>query len=138
MDTGFLFSISFTQIVYLYFIYKTILIKQKFLEENLMKENIVVPEKIEDVLKMALEMEDEGYRTYTTGAKSIKNSLGKRMLERLAQDEINHMKRIKEVYEVLEGKKDWASININAEEESVTFQNIFNRLRENLKQSSIL
>jgi rubrerythrin len=101
-----------------------------------MKDNIVIPEQIEDVLKIALEMEDEGYRTYIAGAKSIKNSLGKRMLERLAQDEISHMKRIKEVYEVLEGKKDWDIININSTEESVTFQNIFNRLRENLKQSA--
>jgi rubrerythrin len=101
-----------------------------------MKDNIVVPEKTEDVLKIALEMEDEGYRTYTAGAKSIKNSLGRRMLERLAQDEISHMKRIKEVYQVLEGKKDWNNIDIHSSEESVTFQNIFNRLRENLKESA--
>ena len=101
-----------------------------------MKDNIVVPEKTEDVLKIALEMEDEGYRTYTAGAKSIKNSLGRRMLERLAQDEISHMKRIKEVYQVLDGKKDWSNIDIHSNEESVTFQNIFNRLRENLKESA--
>ena len=101
-----------------------------------MKKEITVPDKTEDVLKIALEMEEEGYRTYTEGAKTIKNSMGKRMLERLAKDEISHMKRIREVYEVLEGKKEWDNIEIDPEDESVTFQNIFNRLKEDIKQSA--
>ena len=101
-----------------------------------MKNEMTVPDKTEEVLKIALEMEEEGYRTYTEGAKTIKNSMGKRMLERLAKDEISHMKRIREVYEVLEGKKEWDSIEIDPEDESVTFQNIFNRLKEDLKQSA--
>ena len=100
-----------------------------------MSNDITIPEKVGDVLKIALEMEDEGYRTYTEGAKTIKNSLGKRMLERLAQDEISHMKRIKEVYEALEGKRDWASVEVQTSKESVTFQNIFTRLKTELAQS---
>lgn len=101
-----------------------------------MIDEITVPEKVEDVLKIALEMEDEGYRTYTEGAKTIKNSLGRRMLERLAQDEISHMKRIREVYEALEGKREWKKVEMHASQESVTFQNIFDRLRNELKQST--
>ena len=100
-----------------------------------MIDEIKIPDKIGDVLKIALEMEDEGYRTYTEGAKTIKNSLGKRMLERLAQDEISHMKRIREVYEALDGKRDWASIETQIPKESVTFQNIFTRLKTELSQS---
>lgn len=97
---------------------------------------MTIPEKTEDVLKLALEMEEEGYRTYTEGVKTIKNSLGKRMLERLAQDELSHMNRIREVYEALEGKRDWESVTMQSTEESVTFQNIFSRLKNELKQST--
>ena len=101
-----------------------------------MIENMTIPEEVEDVLKIALEMEEEGYRTYTEGAKTIKNSLGRRMLERLAQDEISHMKRIREVYEALEGKREWNKVEVQTSEESVTFQNIFNRLKSELQQST--
>ncbi len=101
-----------------------------------MLENITIPQDTEEVLKLALEMEDEGYRTYTQGAKTIRNSLGKRMLERLAQDELNHMKRIREMYEALMGKRDWDQVTMNASEDSVTFLGIFNRLKSELKQSA--
>jgi rubrerythrin len=100
-----------------------------------MVEKIAIPENMEEVLKMALEMEEEGFQTYTEGAKTIKNSLGKRMLERLAQDELNHMNRIREVYEALEGKRNWNTVTIQPPRESATFQDIFNRLRTDLNQS---
>lgn len=100
-----------------------------------MMEKMSIPENPTEVLKIALEMEEEGYRTYTEGAKSIRNSLGKRMLERLAQDELSHMKRIREVFDVLTGKQEWNHIVIHSTQESVTFQNIFDRLKNELKQS---
>ncbi len=100
-----------------------------------MIDEIKIPESTEEVLKMALEMENEGYQTYTEGAEVIQNSLGKRLLERLAQDELNHIKRIQEVYEVLEGKRNWMEMSTDKPAESVTFQAIFNRLRADLKQS---
>ena len=100
-----------------------------------MSNNIKIPKSTKDVLKMALEMEDEGYRTYTEGSKTVKNSLGKRMLEKLAKEELNHIQRIKEVYEALEGKRDWESVTSNQPEGSVTFASIFNRLKADLKQS---
>lgn len=101
-----------------------------------MEIDIKIPESTDEVLKMALDMEEEGYQTYIEGAKTIKNSLGKRMLERLARDEQDHMKRIKEVYEAIEGKRDWDSIKVNSDEESVTFQTIFDRLKSELHQST--
>ncbi len=100
-----------------------------------MIDEVKIPASTEEVLKMALEMEDEGYRTYTEGAKVIQNSLGKRLLERLAQDELNHIKRIQEVYEVLEGKRNWTEMSTDKPGESVNFQAIFNRLKADLKQS---
>jgi len=100
-----------------------------------MKDTMYIPEKPDEVLKIALEMEEEGFRTYTEGAKTIRNSLGKRMLERLAQDEINHMKRIREVFDAITGKKEWNKLHLQPAQEGVTFQNIFTRLQQELKQS---
>jgi rubrerythrin len=97
--------------------------------------NIDIPENTEQVLKIALEMEEEGFHTYTEGAKKVKNSLGKRMLERLARDEIDHMKRIREAYEVLEGTRDWKSIVAQKPEERITFQNIFSRIKSEISDS---
>jgi rubrerythrin len=97
--------------------------------------DIKIPENTEDVLKMALEMEEQGYETYMESVKVIQNSLGKRMLERLANDELIHMKRIKEFYEAMEGKSNWAELSIAETSDKEIFQDIFNRLREELKQS---
>jgi rubrerythrin len=96
---------------------------------------INIPQSTEEVLKIALEMEEEGFQTYSEGSKKIQNSLGKRMLERLARDEIDHMKRIREAYEALEGKRDWTSISAQNREERITFQKIFSRIREEISAS---
>ncbi|MEJ2634448.1 MAG: ferritin family protein [Calditrichia bacterium] len=100
-----------------------------------MAEDMKIPETTEEVLKIALEMEEEGYRTYTDGAKKVHNSLGRRMLERLAQDEIAHMERIREAYEALEGKRSWEDVSMHNSGDAPTFENIFNRLRGELNRS---
>ncbi len=100
-----------------------------------MIEDIKIPETTEGVLKIALEMEEEGRATYEAGAKKVKNSLGKRMLERLAEDEIIHMRRIREAYEAVEGKREWTDVSMANEGERPTFQEIFNRIKSELNQS---
>ncbi|MFZ0389392.1 MAG: ferritin family protein [Calditrichia bacterium] len=100
-----------------------------------MKPEITIPDTTEEVLKMALEMEEEGYDTYVKGAAKVENSMGKRMLERLAQDEIAHMRRIREAYEAIEGKRSWEKVSMHNKEEVTTFQGIFDRLRKDLNQS---
>lgn len=97
--------------------------------------DIKIPESTEEVLKIALEMEEEGYRTYIDGAKKVKNSMGRRMLERLAADEEIHMKRIREAYEALEGKREWKDVEMSNEGERPTFQKIFDRLRSEIHAS---
>ncbi|GAB4341340.1 MAG: hypothetical protein Kow0037_27860 [Calditrichia bacterium] len=97
--------------------------------------DIKVPDTTAEVLKIALEMEEEGRQTYLDGAAKVSNSLGRNMLKRLADDEVAHMRRIKEAYEALEGKRDWDKVEMKNEGERPTFQNIFDRLREELKES---
>lgn len=100
-----------------------------------MIDNIKIPESTDEVLKIALEMEEEGYQTYIDGSKKVSNSLGKRMLERLARDEVDHMKRIREAFEALEGKRDWSGVTMALPEERITFQNIFQRLKTEINES---
>ena len=100
-----------------------------------MLNDIKVPDSTKEVLKIALEMEDEGYTTYTEGAGRIKNSLGKRMLERLAQDEMIHKRRIMSAYEALTGERDWNNVEMANEGDRPTFENIFNRLKSDINAS---
>ncbi len=100
-----------------------------------MADEVKIPATTEEVLRISLEMEEEGFRTYTEGAKKVQNSLGKRMLERLAQDEVAHMRRIREAYEALEGKRSWDQVTMQNEGERPTFQNIFTRLKSEINKS---
>jgi len=58
-------------------------------------------EKLEKVLKESLAIEQKGYKWYSEGAERITNSLGRKMLKRLADDELTHIKRIKEIFALL-------------------------------------
>lgn len=82
------------------------------------------------VLKESSAMEERGYKFYQDGAQKIKNSLGKRMLSRLAEDELLHLKRIDEIYEQLTNNTA-GQIKVPSEEIE-NFDRIFNRMQENL------
>ena len=83
---------------------------------------------MEKVLKESLALENKGYKWYSEGAEKIKNSLGRRMLKRLADDELTHIKRIKEIYESLT-KNDMSSIKVGSPTLAV-FDEIFNRMKD--------
>jgi rubrerythrin len=53
---------------------------------------------ITKVFEESIVMEEKGYNFYKENAEKIKNSLGRKMLQRLAEDELIHIKRIKEIY----------------------------------------
>jgi len=90
-------------------------------------------EEILEALKKSLSMEEEGYRLYSEGAKKITNSLGKRMMERLAQDELNHIKRIKEIWAYVTGESN-KEVKI-PEPEITDFAEIFGRMKEQFKDA---
>jgi rubrerythrin len=90
-------------------------------------------EEVLDVLKKSLGMEEDGYKLYSEGSKKITNSLGKRMMERLAQDELNHFKRIKEIWTYVTGEStEEAQIS---KPEITDFNELFNRLKEQFKDA---
>jgi len=85
---------------------------------------------MEEVLKVAIQLEENGFKYYTESAQRITNSVGRRMLERLADDEKNHIKRFTEMYNALTNN------NIENVElvdvPKTTFDEVFGRLKEQL------
>jgi len=88
---------------------------------------------MEEVLKESLALEEQGYKWYSEGAKKITNSLGRRMLERLANDELNHMKRIKDIYSSLTRNK-MDDVKIDPPKPAV-FDEIFNRMKGQIDEA---
>ena len=87
-----------------------------------------LPKTLEEILQKSIELEKEGYTYYLESAKKISSSVGKRMLERLAQDEKNHIQRFTEMYNAIaDGTTDKIKI---IELEPTTFETVFNRLKE--------
>jgi len=82
---------------------------------------------MEKTLKESLSLEQKGYKWYTEGAEKITNSLGRKMLKRLADDELTHIKRIKEIYASLtEGTL--SDIKVDPPNLAI-FDEIFNRMK---------
>ncbi len=83
---------------------------------------------LENVLKESLALEQKGYKWYSEGAEKITNSLGRRMLKRLADDELIHIKRIKEIYEKL-SSNDLSDVKVSAPNLTI-FDEIFDRMKD--------
>jgi rubrerythrin len=87
-----------------------------------------------DVLKESLGMEEQGHKFYKEGSEKIRNSLGKRMLQRLANDELVHISRIKEIYKSL-NEENIEEVKIE-KAQIADFDDIFTRMKEQLKDAS--
>lgn len=89
-------------------------------------------DEILEALKKSLSMEEDGYKLYSEGEKKITNSLGKKMMNRLAQDEQNHIRRIKKIWEYVVG--DATEVEIG-EAKITDFDEIFGRMKEQFKDA---
>ena len=90
-------------------------------------------DELEKVLKESLDLEQKGYKWYSEGAEKITNSLGRRMLKRLADDELTHIKRIREIYESLT-QDDLSKVKISAPKLTV-FDEIFDRMKNQVDEA---
>jgi rubrerythrin len=88
------------------------------------------PDTLEEVVQKSIQLEKEGRDFYLESAKKVKNSVGKRTLERLANDELIHISRFKELYEAV-ANKSVESLSVG-DKNITTFDEIFNRLKEQL------
>lgn len=90
-------------------------------------------EELIEILNKSLRMEEEGYKFYSENAKKIKNSLGRKMLERLAADELHHIERIKEIFESVT-EKNTSGIQIE-KPNIMVFEKIFKRMKEQVSEA---
>jgi len=88
---------------------------------------------LEKVLKESLAIEQRGYKWYSEGAEKIKNSLGRRMLQRLAEDELIHIQRIKDIYESVT-KNTLDDVRVDSPHLAM-LNEIFDRMKEQLDEA---
>ena len=88
---------------------------------------------LEQVLKESLAIEQKGHKWYSECAEKIKNSLGRRMLKRLAEDELIHIQRIKEIYESVT-KNTLDEVKVESPHLAM-FSEIFNRMKDQLDEA---
>jgi rubrerythrin len=95
--------------------------------------DIMDKKELEAILKESLAIEHKGHKWYSDGAEKIKNSLGRRMLLRLAEDELIHIKRIRNIYESLtNGKLDEVELDTP---NLAIFDEIFERMKGQMDEA---
>ena len=90
-------------------------------------------EELKHVLEKSLSMEKEGRKFYLEGAEKIKNSLGRRMLLRLADDELNHINKINDIFASL-SKNRLSEIQIE-KPKTAEFKDIFERMKNHMQDA---
>lgn len=66
-----------------------------------------MPKKDLKILRAAIKMEEDGRRFYLKSVKAARNAVAKRLLVSLADQELIHIERIKEISDGLKGDMDW-------------------------------
>jgi rubrerythrin len=66
-----------------------------------------MPKRDLKILQAAVKMEEDGRKFYLKSAKASKNAVAKKLLVSLADQELIHIERIKEISQGLKGEKDW-------------------------------
>jgi rubrerythrin len=67
------------------------------------------PEVIE-AIKMAIQMEKDGLRYYEEAAAKTDNELAKKTFQRIAQDEVAHLKTFQHMFDTITGTDDWREL----------------------------
>lgn len=90
-----------------------------------------------NALTAALKLENDGYQFYISASKKTKNLLGKEMLKSIAEEEKDHIKRIKAVYEGLKKSTEWPETSKApaGKKVYVEFKTIFNKVSADIKKS---
>jgi len=67
-----------------------------------------MPKRDLKILQAAIKMEEDGRRFYLKSSKTAKNAVAKKLLVSLADQELTHIERIKEISDGLKGDMDWS------------------------------
>ncbi|RJP66251.1 MAG: hypothetical protein C4532_16325 [Candidatus Abyssobacteria bacterium SURF_17] len=90
-----------------------------------------LPETMEDIVKFALQLEQDGLQMYRNFAQKSKDAFGKKTFEGLAEDEMQHMELLRKVYGKC-GIKEVEEIVAKSKDEPVRqrFKTIFQQAGE--------
>jgi rubrerythrin len=64
-------------------------------------------ERIAEVIKMAIQMEKDGHKFFMDKASQTESTLGKKMFERLAKEELQHIATFTEMFDQILESKEW-------------------------------
>lgn len=94
-----------------------------------------VPEKLEDIVKFAIQLEQDGLKMYREFAEKSNDTFGKKTFEGLAEDELGHIELLQKVYSNT-GVKEIEEIVARSKEEPVRqrFKTIFQLAGEDARQ----
>jgi rubrerythrin len=63
-----------------------------------------------EAMKMAIQLEKDGRAFFEEAARQTENQLGKKMYERLAKDEIDHLKTFQKIFDTVTEGGDWGEL----------------------------
>jgi rubrerythrin len=66
--------------------------------------------KVAEAIKMAMELEKEGYAFFKQAAEQTDNKLGKEMFLRLAEEETKHMETFKKMFDSISNAEHWQQV----------------------------
>ena len=66
--------------------------------------------KLKDVLKIAIQMEKDGYDFYTKAASQTSSGMGETIFKSLAQDELLHLEVFQKIFQDRMGKEEWDAL----------------------------
>ncbi len=84
-------------------------------------------------LRLAIKFEQEGRDFFLKAADRTHHPLGKQMFSSLANDELQHIRRVTRIFDALESKDEWPQTE-NANYQPKTFNTIFEEAKERLKE----
>lgn len=90
-----------------------------------------------DALKVALEFEEKGRVFYDKTARQSEDALSQKLFSTLAQDEITHAERIREIFQSLEHGGAWPPVSAQrAQSLEGEIHGFFNLHRQNLRKTA--
>jgi rubrerythrin len=63
-----------------------------------------------DAIKMAIQLEKDGRAFFEEAAQKTENQLGKKMFEKLAKDEIDHLRTFQNIFDTVTEGGDWKEL----------------------------
>lgn len=66
-----------------------------------------------DIVSTAIQLEKDGHAYYTEAAKNTQSELGRKMFDRLAQDEVHHLEVFQKAFDSMEQTGDWRGVDVD-------------------------